>query len=91
MRQQHNAQQIVFQLKNTRRLTKEHLGEIALSLGGLRGRLGFLVGRVPPGAYFLRAAYFPYERHGIVVLALSDNDLVQMVDLKTSQSDPTMS
>ena len=89
VRQQHDAQQIVFQLKNTNTLRKEHMDQLVDSLGGLRGRLGILVARAVASTAFYRATYLPYDRHQLVTLSLSDEDLQRMVEARLRGSDPS--
>jgi CheY-like chemotaxis protein len=79
VRQQHDAQQIVFQLKNTDTLRKKHMDQMVDSLGGLRGRLGILVARASASAAFRRSTQAPYDRHRLVILSLSDEDLRNML------------
>jgi DNA-binding NarL/FixJ family response regulator len=89
VRQQHDAQQIVFQLKNTDTLRKEHMDQLVDSLGEPRGRLGFLVARAVASAAFHRTTYLPFDRLKLVILSLSDEDLKLMVDARVCGNDPS--
>jgi len=70
------------------RFMKGILKQLTLSLGDQRGKLGFLVGRLPPSEGFRRAIYLPYQRYKAVILTLTDADLIEMVNLKTMGEDP---
>ena len=89
VRQQYDAHQIVFELKNVRDLTNRHIDQLALQLGRPRGRLGFLVGRHPPSGRRKIAAQVAYTRDGEVILMLCDQDFEEMVGLKAQDQDPT--
>ena len=89
VRQRHDAQQVVFELKNVQDLTNRHIEQLALQLGRPRGRLGFLVARHPPPDRRRRAAQVAYIRDQKVILILCDRDFAEMVECKAQGQNPT--
>ena len=87
--QRHDATQIVFEVKNVKRLDVRYVDQVAGYLTPGLGRLGFLVSRSPAGAPMVQRAVEVFQIDGKVVLFLCDDDLEQMLNLKEAGDDPT--
>jgi hypothetical protein len=90
MRQKHDATQIVFELKNVKKLRPEHIRQTAAYLTAGLGRLGFVVSRTPASARMIEHAVDVFRTENQkVVLFLCDDHLEQMLNKKAAGRDPT--
>jgi hypothetical protein len=89
MSQRHDATQIVFEVKNVRRLEMRDVGQLASYLTPGLGHLGFLISRGPAGEAVLRYAVNVFRAAREVILFLCDNDLEEMLKLKEKGGEPT--
>lgn len=87
--QRHDATQIVFEVKNVKRLYVRYVDQVASYLTPGLGRLGFLVSRSPAGAPMVQRAVEVFQTDRKVVLFLCDDDLEKMFKLKERGDDPT--
>ncbi len=89
MRQQFDADQIVFEVKNVTDVDEDYFRQIASYLTPSIGRLGFLVTRnpIPKGSMAHIVAVFHHEKK--LIMCLCDEDLAGMIILKESGRDPT--
>lgn len=87
--QRHDATQIVFEVKNVKRLDVRYVDQVASYLTPGLGHLGFLVSRSPAGESMVHRAVDVFQAERKVVLFLCDDDLEQMLDLKEAGDDPT--
>jgi DNA-binding NarL/FixJ family response regulator len=87
--QRHDAMQIVFEIKNVKRLDVRYVDQVAGYLTPGLGRLGFLVSRTPAGESIAQRAVDVFQAERKVILFLCDDDLEEMVDLKEEGDDPT--
>jgi DNA-binding NarL/FixJ family response regulator len=90
VRQRHDAAQIVFEVKNVKRLYVRYVDQVAAYLTSGLGHLGFLVSRMPATKPVIQRAVDVFkEPGGRVVLCLCDNDLEEMLNLKEKGHEPT--
>jgi DNA-binding NarL/FixJ family response regulator len=90
VRQRHDAAQIVFEVKNVKRLYVRYVDQVAAYLTSGLGHLGFLVSRRPAGKPVIQRAVDVFkEPGGRVVLCLCDNDLEEMLNFKEKGHEPT--
>ncbi|WP_369154247.1 hypothetical protein [Burkholderia pseudomallei] len=82
------AQIIVFELKNMEDLGNEEFFQLAARLDDIKGFLGFLIARKKDGLDTERA-YRRLNKERKVTLALTDEDLVAMLQLQMQGEDPT--
>jgi DNA-binding NarL/FixJ family response regulator len=87
--QRHDATQIVFEVKNVKRLDVRYVDQVAGYLTPGLGRLGFLVSRSPAGAPMVQRAVEVFQTDRKVVLFLCDHDLEDMLKLKERGDDAT--
>lgn len=87
--QRHDAMQIVFEIKNVKRLRVQHVDQVAGYLTPGLGRLGFLVSRTMAEDPIVQRAVDVFQAESKVVLCLCDRDLRQMLNLKEVGDDPT--
>jgi hypothetical protein len=90
-RQEHSALYVMFETKNTQSIGPAALNQTATYLGDRLGRLGFVVTRFPPEESALRKAFSIYNDSSPrkIILLLSDQDLIELLALKSSGKDPT--
>lgn len=91
VRNEHSAFLLMFETKNTRKLSSAHLNQTNTYLGDRLGRLGFIVTRNPAASAQQRKAYSIYNDSPArkIILMLSDNDLRDMLDMKCRGHEPT--
>lgn len=89
IRQQYDARQPVFELKNVQSLDPDHVDQLLRYLGDEFGRFGVLVSRNPAPASVLRNTVDLHSAKRIIVLCLDDRDLELMLALAESNRDPT--
>jgi hypothetical protein len=87
--QRHDAAQIVFEVKNVKRLYVRYVDQVAGDLTPGLGHLGFLVSRTPVGKPMIQRAVDVFQTDRKVILFLCDDDLEQMLNLKEMGDDPT--
>jgi hypothetical protein len=90
-RQEHSALYVMFETKNTQSIGPAALNQTATYLGDRLGRLGFVVTRFPPEESALRKAFSIYNDSNPrkIILFLSDQDLIELLALKSSGKDTT--
>ena len=89
MSHSHKATQIVFEVKNVKRVDGCYIDQIAGYLKPRSRGLGFLVSRTLPGKPILQRAVEEFQAEGKVILFLCDDDLEQMLNLREKEDDPT--
>jgi CheY-like chemotaxis protein len=87
--QRHDATQIVFEVKNVKRLYVRYVDQVASYLTPGLGRLGFLVSHTPAGESMVKRAVEVFQAERKVILFLCDDDLEQMLNVKEVGDDPT--
>lgn len=87
--QRHDATQIVFEVKNAKRLYVRYVDQAASYLTPGLGHLGFLVSRSPVGLPMVQRAVEVFQTDRKVILFLCDDDLEEMLKLKERGDDPT--
>ena len=85
VRQEHNARNIVFELKNTRSINNRHIDQLSGYLTSTLGRFGVLVTRAKPPPSVIKKARLLYNSDRKVILILSDSDLIAMIKHKAFQ------
>lgn len=85
----HSTPVIMFETKNTIEVDNIHLNQIATYLGKRIGTLGFIVTRNPLQQAQQRKVNSIYNDSEKIILALSDSDLVAMLDMKSHGENPT--
>lgn len=91
-RTEHSSIVLMFECKNTSELDMNALNQTATYLGDRVGRLGFVVSRAAPSDSIRRKAYAIWNDSGHtrkMILFLSDQDLIELVDLVCSNGSPT--
>lgn len=90
VRQEHSAFLIMFETKNTSSLEPAHYNQAAIYLGDRLGYLGFIVTRNAATPANQRKAFSIYNdsRPRKIILVLSDQDLITMLDMKCRGKDP---
>lgn len=90
IRQEHSAFLIMFEAKNTNDLEPAHYNQAAIYLGDRLGYLGFIVTRNAATRANQKKAFSIYNdsRPRKIILVLSDQDLIQMLDMKCRGQDP---
>ena len=80
----------MFEIKNTKGLEAAHLNQTAIYLGDRLGRLGFIVTRNPASKAAQTKAFSIYNDSNPrkIILFLSDDDLIEMLDMKCQEKDP---
>jgi DNA-binding NarL/FixJ family response regulator len=87
--QRHDAMQIVFEVKNVKRMYVRYVDQVASYLTPGLGRLGFLVSRIAAGESMVQRAVDVLQAERKVILFLCDDDLGKMLGLKETGDDPT--
>jgi hypothetical protein len=90
MRTEHSGVFLMFETKNTESVDNTHLNQTATYLGDRIGRLGFIVTRKALQEAQQKKAFSIYnDSHPRkIILALSDLDLIAMLDMKCAGRDP---
>jgi hypothetical protein len=89
LREEYGCQQLVFELKNVKELSGEHINQICRYLGGDFGKLGVLVSRkAPPRAVRQNIADL-WSSKRIAIVCLTDQEFVLMLRLAEAGRDPT--
>ena len=90
LRTEHSSFLLMFETKNTDALEPSHLNQTSTYLGDRLGRLGFIVTRIAAGLAQRRKAFSIYnDSHPRkIILILSDNDLIGMLDMKCRGQEP---
>lgn len=90
VRNEHSAIFLMFETKNTEGLDNINFNQTATYLGDRIGRLGFIVTRNPLQEAQRRKAFSIYnDSHPRkIILALSDADVITMLDMKCTGKDP---
>lgn len=90
LRTEHSAIILLFEAKNTKQVTNIHLNQTGTYLGDRIGRVGFIVTRSPLKEAQKRKAFSIYNDSSPrkIILALSDKDLENMLDMKCKGEDP---
>jgi hypothetical protein len=88
VRDTYGSPQIMFECKNVAELEIDHINQTATYLGSRLGMLGFIVTRAPIPETVLRKTYSVWndtmQPPRKMILALSDADLVAMIEMKVS-------
>ena len=90
IRNEHSSFLLMFEAKNAKGLEASHLNQTATYLGDRLGRLGFIVTRNPASEAAQMKAFsiFNDSNPRKIVLFLSDDDLVEMLDMKCQGKNP---
>jgi len=88
MRTRFDARQIVFELKNVRSLSGEHVDQLYRYMDAEIGRFGFLVTRNPTPQAVLRNTVDLHSSKRCIVLCLSDIDIDLMINMLASGRRP---
>lgn len=90
-RTEHSALFVMFEIKNTQAIGPAALNQTATYLGDRLGRLAFIVTRVPPEEPAVRKAFAIYNDSNPrkVILFVSDQDLLTLLEVKASGKEPT--
>jgi hypothetical protein len=90
VRHEHSGLYLTFETKNTKEIGAAALNQTATYLGDRLGRLGFIVTRFTPEESAQRKAFSIYnDSHPRkLILFLSDQQLCELLALKTSGKDP---
>lgn len=88
VREQYEAQQIVFELKNVGKLETEHVNQLYRYLSGDFGRFGVLVTRHEPPTAVRRNIADLWSAKRAAVICLTDADLSLMVAMIEANRDP---
>lgn len=90
LRTEHSAFLLMFEAKNSVELELAHLNQTATYLGDRLGRVGFIVTRNPASSTAQRKAFsiFNDSTPRKVILILSDQDLYEMLDMKSRGQEP---
>lgn len=91
IRQQHNAGQILFELKNVRLLRSDSILQLADYLGDPLMHFGILVTRNPPHISAAKKARSVIDKRKDIILILTDDDIIEMLRVKMNGDDPTPS
>lgn len=89
MKQRHDAQLPVFELKNMTDLGNEEFAQLVLRLDDSRGKFGVLVSREADGLD-LQRAYRRWHNDRKVLLSLTDESLIEMLEASAQGLQPTM-
>ena len=91
VRNEHSSLFVMFETKNVQQLTNDDLNQTAIYLGDRIGRLGFIVTRRPSPDAQERKAFSIYNdsQPRRIILVLSDEDLIQLLDIVCREGDPT--
>lgn len=85
----YDSQQIVFELKNVRAIEREHINQLRRYLKAAFGRFGILLTRNPVPGAMKKNLIDLWSGQRVCIVALTDADLEQMVQLYESrQRDP---
>lgn len=87
--QRHDATQIVFELKNVKKLRVSYIDQLAGYLTPGLGRLGFIVGRNQAEEHVIQRAIDVFHADSKVIIFLCDEDLECMLSTKEEGGDPT--
>ena len=90
-RQEHSALYLMFETKNTQSIGAPALNQTATYLGDRLGRLGIIVTRFAPDESAQRKAFSIYNDSNPrkIILFLSDQSLIELLDLKSAGKDTT--
>lgn len=89
LRTEHSSIFIMFEVKNTSEIINNYLNQTATYLGDRLGRLGFIVTRNPLEEAQQRKAFSIYnEPPRKIILALSDININNMLDMKCEGKNP---
>lgn len=91
VRNHHGSLSIVFECKNTNKVNNDDINQLAVYLGDAMGYLGILLTRKDiQQEQFLKciAVYNKGNPHRVVI-ALSDADLIRMLQMRATGNDPT--
>ena len=90
LRSEHSSIFLMFESKNCEELENSHFNQTATYLGDRLGRLGFIVTRRPLNAPQKKKAFSIYNdsQPRKIILVLSDQDVVAMLDIKCDGKDP---
>ncbi len=90
VRSEHSALYVMFETKNTPSIEAPALNQTATYLGDRLGRLGFVVTRSAPSEAAMRKAFSIYNDSSPrkIILVLSDQDLLQMIEMKLRGKNP---
>lgn len=90
VRTEHSGIFLMFEIKNTDNLDNEHINQTATYLGDRLGRLGFIVTRRAAGKAQQLKLFSVYNdsQPRKIILVLSDEDLVAMLDMKCRGQSP---
>ncbi len=90
LRNEHSAVLLMFEAKNTHTIDNMHLNQTATYLGDRIGRLGFVVTRNALREAQTRKVFSIYnDSHPRkIIITLTDDDLLHMIDMRASGSDP---
>lgn len=91
IRNEHGSLSVVFELKNTKNLTGGDFDQLAGYLGDALGYFGILISRDPWTDRRLLNAIAWYNK-GVphrVIIGLSDEDVIRMLQMRCSDNDPT--
>lgn len=90
VRNEHSSLLVMFEAKNVQQLTTDDLNQTATYLGDRIGRLGFIVTRhAMPDPLFQKALSIYNESPRKIILALSDDDLIRLLEIVCREDDPT--
>lgn len=90
IRHEHSSFLIMFEVKNTNGLETAHYNQTATYLGDRLGYLGFIVSRNAATLANQKKAFSIYNdsRPRKIILVISDQDLIMMLDMKCRGQDP---
>lgn len=91
IRVEHSSFLVMFETKNTSSLEAAHYNQAATYLGDRLGRLGFIVTRKPASLENQKKAFSIYNDSSPqrkIILALSDLDLIEMLNMKCRGQNP---
>lgn len=90
LRSEHRVGQVLFELKNVNSLTRDHVLQLVGYLGDPLIDFGLIITRNAPTAGAFRAARRALRRNGVVVLVLSDDEILEMLRVRGRGLDPTV-
>lgn len=88
IRERHDARQPVFELKNVKALSTEHVNQLFRYLDDEFGRVGVLVTRNPTPRAVSQNIVDLHSSKRVVILSLDDSDVDLMLSLAESARDP---
>lgn len=90
LRQEHSSFLLMFEVKNKETISNQDIAQTATYLGDRLGRLGVIVTRSPVETAQLKKAFsvFNDSNPRKVILFVSDQDLVSMLDMRCEGAEP---